>query len=392
MGGARFACDAQKMEEATRQMSHDGSPSLKQPPRISFTTCVDSIREGIRKISGCEDVDKDGIIQPDLPRRKTPVINRPSLDLLQEHDQFYDKKRHCKSRSKKHQSFEKYLANIPKIDTVKRTVKWVFSVEPSYDKRESLAGLPMRGTILPTRYTESREGREHVDDTVTTVTGCESARGTHSKGTPPTFDPSKPRLDELFQQLQQKQERKARQEMIMLGQQHLLSFNLLDVYSHQVPGMPLGTTPDILAFMPEEVKAQATKKQKIHNTSTHSQHLNYCSKHTCQWMGCSQQFSTENELITHVDQAHIHAYGTADTRANLTCHWKQCNRIFLARYKLLIHVRNTHCKQTLQQSVIKVIAVVCALLIDKITILDATIKARQKESNLAGTLHYFYYE
>lgn len=337
------------MEETVRQTT-EASPT-KQPPRISFSTCVDSIREGFRKINGCQEVEKDDILQPDLPRRKTPVINGPSLDLFQEHVKHPDKKAgHCKVRSKKKQSFDNYLATIPKVDAVKRTVGWVFSAEPSYDKRESLAGLPMRGTILPTRFTDSREARQHIEDAVTTLSGYESARGTHGRGTPPALDPAKPRLDELFQQLQQKQERKARQEMIMLGQQHLLSFNLLDVYSHQVPGMPLGTTPDILAFMSEEVKVQAARSQQKHASNYSQQFKDYKRNYTCQWMDCSQQFSTENELVLHVDQTHIRAYSTV-TRVKISCHWKQCNRTFMARYKLLIHVHNTHCKQTLQATI-----------------------------------------
>lgn len=70
--------------------------------------------------------------------------------------------------------------------------------------------LPPRGSIIPNLFpAEEGRGKEVVrgveSSKVTSVSQCESDRGTHGRGTPPIREEGQPRLDELFRQLQLKQ-------------------------------------------------------------------------------------------------------------------------------------------------------------------------------------------
>lgn len=70
--------------------------------------------------------------------------------------------------------------------------------------------LPPRGSIAPNLFpAEEGRGKEVVrgveSSKVTSVSQCESDRGTHGRGTPPIREEGQPRLDELFRQLQLKQ-------------------------------------------------------------------------------------------------------------------------------------------------------------------------------------------
>ena len=72
-------------------------------------------------------------------------------------------------------------------------------------------------------------------------------------------------MDKRFNQLQNNMEQEARKNLIASGQQHLLSYYLLDVCSHQVPGLPFDTTPDIVQFI-ANISGMALKT-KIHRPS-----------------------------------------------------------------------------------------------------------------------------
>ena len=329
--------------------------SLK-PPKISLTS---QIREGLRKISGCKDVPEEEIQIPKSPnpKRKTPVIHSPRIEALlaienkapagetKDKDKRKRWSRTSQSDGRK-TSFEVFLDGVPRLDPIDRTVGWVFKqTNATQDRRESLGSLPMRGTILPTRYDPTDEPLPS-DSVQTSVSGYESARGTHGRGTPPPLDPHRPRLDDFFYEIQRQQERQARQKLIAMGQQHLLSFNLMDVYSHQVPGYPAGTTPDIVPFISRDSQFYHRQIPLVPTTGlvhkllqTEPLQLQY----TCQWIDCRKRFLTTKELISHVEQAHVSAYSTGSRR--LACHWDNCQKIFVARYKLLIHIRNAHCKE-----------------------------------------------
>ena len=344
-----------EMEESRTR--HDTSQSHKMPNRISFTTCVDNIREGLRKIRGCKDIDEEDILQP----TKNPVHYKYQQELHQKSEKFtknynYSDKSGSISRKKSQagtqkSNFDNFLDSIPKLDSVNRTIGWVLHSEPACGSRESLCSLPMRGTILPTRYTPGNDYPSSNDDSVTAVSSYESARGTYGRGTPPVLDSDRPHLDELFYQLQQKQERKARQQLITSGQQHLLSYNLLDVYSHQVPGLPLGTTPEIVPFMacPSCVPWPDNRNRYTGLLRTAHQPLTTVNYH-CKWLHCTRQFTSAKELFSHVEQIHIHAYG-AGARNRLVCKWANCNKTYFARYKLLLHVHTEHCKEFVHCSI-----------------------------------------
>lgn len=60
--------------------------------------------------------------------------------------------------------------------------------------------------------------------------------------------------------------------------------------------------------------------------------------HICQWEGCGQTFDEMQELVQHIEAAHIEK-GKNDV---YVCLWDCCIRAqkpFNARYKLLIHMR-----------------------------------------------------
>ena len=64
---------------------------------------------------------------------------------------------------------------------------------------KSLSSLPQRGAIVPLPQPPITQLSSM--DYETSVSYCESERGTHGRGTPPPMDMSQPRLDDLFRQL-----------------------------------------------------------------------------------------------------------------------------------------------------------------------------------------------
>nr|KAG5698350.1 hypothetical protein BaRGS_010936 [Batillaria attramentaria] len=59
---------------------------------------------------------------------------------------------------------------------------------------------------------------------------------------------------------------------------------------------------------------------------------------TCQWFECGHKFREQEELVRHIEKAHIDQRKGED----FTCYWAGCQRqgrSFNARYKLLIHMR-----------------------------------------------------
>jgi len=61
-------------------------------------------------------------------------------------------------------------------------------------------------------------------------------------------------------------------------------------------------------------------------------------KHICRWIDCNVQFKEQDELVRHLEKAHIDQRKGED----FTCFWAACQRRykpFNARYKLLIHMR-----------------------------------------------------
>ena len=84
--------------------------------------------------------------------------------------------------SKEHHkiSFGKYLEIIPKFDSVYTTVGWVLELNLHQERTESLRSLPIRGTLLPTRYIPGNKPLlDQDDDMITSVSVCESVLGEH---------------------------------------------------------------------------------------------------------------------------------------------------------------------------------------------------------------------
>lgn len=117
--------------------------------RFSFASCVDSIKEGIRKISGCS---KDPPAEPHT--RKIDAAGSPHpLEKTQQWDGRQTKatvqggqilgvrrKRRTGVVSKnqtneRKSSFEMYLSTIPKLDPIDRTVGWVYEQTDSVEVR-----------------------------------------------------------------------------------------------------------------------------------------------------------------------------------------------------------------------------------------------------------------
>ncbi|XP_076355824.1 uncharacterized protein LOC143249592 isoform X1 [Tachypleus tridentatus] len=60
--------------------------------------------------------------------------------------------------------------------------------------------------------------------------------------------------------------------------------------------------------------------------------------HVCRWIDCSAVFSEQEDLVKHIEKAHVDQRKGED----FTCFWQGCTRRFRpfnARYKLLIHMR-----------------------------------------------------
>ncbi|GBM63999.1 Transcriptional activator GLI3 [Araneus ventricosus] len=57
----------------------------------------------------------------------------------------------------------------------------------------------------------------------------------------------------------------------------------------------------------------------------------------CHWFDCSKEFSTQEELVKHIGDDHIHS-----NRKQFICRWKDCSREekpFKAQYMLVVHMR-----------------------------------------------------
>ena len=305
-----------------------------------LANCVDGIKEGLKKITVCQDLKKDEISNPVLqssryerPAQKNDILTKEILD------------------------------SLPALPSSERTIEWIQNLpspDLSTDSIPSLRDLPMRGTILPTRYTPeavavqgSLSSSLQDKGDASSLSQYEDARGTHGRGTPPAVPQGQRRLDSIFLKLAQNLEKEARKRLVATGQQHLLSYNLMDVYRHQVSGLPLGTTPEIVPFMsPSAMTSNEDVRHQVprvlcpiaHSTSNPTRPLkNTISApfHYCQWSKCQRCFQSSRELLDHIEKTHI----PVCTAGKLACRWNGCDRIFAVRYKLLLHISNAHCRE-----------------------------------------------
>lgn len=57
----------------------------------------------------------------------------------------------------------------------------------------------------------------------------------------------------------------------------------------------------------------------------------------CHWRDCSLEFNTQDELVKHINNDHIHA-----NKKSFVCRWEDCSREekpFKAQYMLVVHMR-----------------------------------------------------
>ena len=87
--------------------------SRVRPTKLKFSTCVDSIRDNFRRISGRV---KRGDSPAKVPEERIQVV-----DELSNEENRTKKQNHRRRKN----SFELYLSTIPKMDPVDRTVGWV---------------------------------------------------------------------------------------------------------------------------------------------------------------------------------------------------------------------------------------------------------------------------
>jgi transcriptional activator cubitus interruptus len=57
----------------------------------------------------------------------------------------------------------------------------------------------------------------------------------------------------------------------------------------------------------------------------------------CHWRDCDKEFATQDDLVKHINNDHIHA-----NKKSFVCRWKECSREekpFKAQYMLVVHMR-----------------------------------------------------
>ena len=57
----------------------------------------------------------------------------------------------------------------------------------------------------------------------------------------------------------------------------------------------------------------------------------------CHWRDCDKEFATQDDLVKHINNDHIHA-----NKKSFVCRWKECSRDekpFKAQYMLVVHMR-----------------------------------------------------
>lgn len=257
-------------------------------------------------------------------------------------------------------SFESYLQSIPRLDPVDRTIGWI--VQQPDDNNDSpviIKNLPLRGTLIPNpKPTEEFYVRA---DSESSISRCESARGTPNRGTPPALDYTQPRLDEQLQQLlrchQQTHLRKnscastntsMRYQMFTSDNSRHnpeITADILPFITNPITKFPLLSHKNPNPYLRGVYQAPHINRMQPKNLN-----LTVPLEYACEWSNCHQRFASSKELFIHVEADHICTLpicqdGAAETE--LCCQWRRCpdcRKPYPARYKLLVHVQNVHCK------------------------------------------------
>ena len=243
---------------------------------------------------------------------------------------------------------ESYLQTLPRLDPVHRTLVWVLYTDEGEEGEladEDLQSLPIRGTIEPRSIVTpacSERGTE-----VTSLSRCESDRGTNGRGTPPSRDETYQRLDYLCQRLHQRQQKALSMYFRHCGNLPYLPHSK----SSKLPQLqPIEDAPevtsDIIPFM--DMPLSCKKLDPIEPRSTNSTHNQPKSRYNvvCQWSSCNHRCRNHRELYLHIEEDHI-ADSVHDDQ--WVCQWQGCHANicqFSERYKLLSHVQAIHCRES----------------------------------------------
>ena len=251
------------------------------PPMEKKTQISAYLRKGFRRLSGVgmggygnEGVVKNGVrplVLDGLPAKREGGEENDEHDVPEEQEEEYT------APSYEFTSLDAYLSSLPKLDPVNRTLVWVlYSDEGELGeiRDEELLLLPKRGALEPRLIFTPALSRQETE--VTSISRCESARGTNGRGTPPPRDEDQPRLDELFQRLQERQRK-------VLGG-HLAHCGNL-TYLHPVKNTsrrqslePLQVspelTPDVIPYVAAPLPSQHHQHEHVDNSHADSKTRN----------------------------------------------------------------------------------------------------------------------
>lgn len=372
--------------------------------KVTLQSYVDTIKEGFRKLSGCKDQDskrksrdsyrchsdrESRVLQTPERRVSENLQKQLSRDLEKKYGSEVERRlsreverklSHCHDESEKQAvlstlikkisiaedhtdrkiSFESYLRSIPRLDPVDRTIGWI--VQQPDDNNDSpviVKNLPLRGTLIP----NPKPAEEFCTrtDSESSISRCESARGTPNRGTPPPLDDNQPRLDEWLQELLRCHQHTQRRR----GSCTNTSNTTLGGYQmHNSDSYPCNPeiTADIVPFLINpagEFPTPACRNpnpyirgtyQAPYNSRMHPKNINLSVplEYSCRWRNCHQRFGSSKELFIHVESDHLCTLPICqEGETELYCQWRGCldsGKSYPARYKLLVHLQNAHCK------------------------------------------------
>ena len=371
--------------------------------KATLQSYVDTLKESFRKLSGQEGVKK----QRDQGDKESNAIQTPekticeslqkqlSRDLEKKYGSALERKlsreverklSHCHDENKKQVvlstllkkvsvaedhadckvSFESYLQSIPRLDPVDRTIGWIVQQpDDNNDSPVAIKNLPLRGTLIPNpKPTEEFCARR---DSESSISRCESARGTPNRGTPPPLDNDQPRLDEWLQELLHCRQQTHRRRGSCANTSHTRLGCTIDGRSHN-PEITADIVPYLVnsaAEFPTPAHKNPTPHirgsfQAPYNSRMQPKNLNLTVRleYSCKWSNCHQRFASSKELFIHVESEHLCTLPICQdgtTEAELYCLWRGCldsGKLYPARYKLLVHLQNIHCKDRHMKSAV----------------------------------------
>ena len=312
------------MTESGAQKSSNENPSQTMTKKNAITLCI---REGLKRRLGGVQQSQRQIAEE---REEAPNVS------------FLAKK---KEQIGDNESLENYLSTLPRLNPENRTLVWLLYNEEGEKEEvdeEELQSLPRRGTIEP-RVISTPAFSTHGTE-ITSLSHCESARGTNGRGTPIPQDDSQPRLDELFKRFQEQQKRALKGHLKRCGN---LTFIPASRRTHLNP-LPqyMEITPDIIPFLATPPSRHKLDPIPLRENPQSSAAMKVKHTVTCHWLGCNHRFRNSNELYVHIEEDHL---DSSHLDGEWVCQWRGCQdniKLFSECYKLLLHIQMCHCKKS----------------------------------------------